>query len=134
MVFSTLAQASSPFTFFDGPPNRLRPAFKASTLSSGMLGTIGTMIAHSILMDGQRFPYLAEYCYYYIAGCSDQAITCITDEDLSSEAKSILNKVCGLKLECPYIIAKIGSKCELQFSWNSSRMIQILNTETRYWN
>ena len=32
-----------------GPPNRLRPAFKASTLSLGMLGsTITTMIAHSI--------------------------------------------------------------------------------------
>ena len=41
---------SSPFTLFDGPPNRLRPAVKASTLSSGMLAT---MVAHNILMDGQ---------------------------------------------------------------------------------
>ena len=32
-----------------GPPNRLRPAFKASTLSLGMRGsTIATTIAHSI--------------------------------------------------------------------------------------
>ena len=28
-------EGRSPFTLFVGPPNRLRPAFKASTLSSG---------------------------------------------------------------------------------------------------
>ena len=41
---------------FDGPPKRFRPAFKTSTLSSGMLGY---MVAHNILMDGQGFPFLA---------------------------------------------------------------------------
>ena len=73
------------------PPNT---TFKASVLSSGMLAKIGTMIAHSILMDGQGFPYLAEYCYYYMAGCSDRAITCITEDDLSLDVKRILKKVC----------------------------------------
>ena len=34
-------------------------------------------------------------CEYCIADCSDQAMT---GEDLSSEVKSIVNKVCGLKV------------------------------------
>ena len=66
VVFTKLAQPSASFSFFDGLPNRLRPAFKASTIASGMLTTIGTMVAHSILMDGQGFPFLADYCFYYI--------------------------------------------------------------------
>lgn len=40
-----------------------------------MLTTIGIMVAHSILLDGQGFPFIADYCYYYIAGCYNQAIT-----------------------------------------------------------
>ena len=77
-VFSMLAQPSTSLSFFEGLPNRLRPAFKASTLSSGMLNTIGTMIVHSILLDGQGFPFIADYCCYYMAGDYDHAITCIT--------------------------------------------------------
>ena len=40
------------------------------------------MIAHSLLLDGQGFPYLAQYCFYYLAGCLDRAITCITMDDV----------------------------------------------------
>ena len=76
-----------------GDPNRLRPAFKATTLSSGMMTTIGTMIAHSIVLDGQGFSFLAEYCFYYIAGCVDHAITCIGTEDVGADVAHILNKV-----------------------------------------
>ena len=94
VVFSKLAQpSSSSFTFFEGSTNRLRPAFKASTLSSGMLTTIGTMVAHSILLDGQGFPFIADFCYYYIAGCYDRAITCITVEDVSIGVKNLLSEV-----------------------------------------
>ena len=92
-VLTKLAQSSPPFCFFDGDPNRLRPAFKATTLSSGMMTTIGTMIAHSIVLDGQGFPFLAEYCFYYIAGCVDRAITCIGTEDVGADVAHILNKV-----------------------------------------
>ena len=93
VVLTKLAQSSPPFCFFDGDPNRLRPAFKATTLSSGMMTTIGTMIAHSIVLDGQGFPFLAEYCFYYIAGCVDHAITCIGTEDVGADVAHILNKV-----------------------------------------
>lgn len=99
VVFSMLAQPSTSLSFFEGLPNRLRPAFKASTLSSGMLNTIGTMIAHSILLDGQGFPFIAYYCYYYMAGHYDHAITCITLEDVDTRVNNILSGVClNLKL------------------------------------
>ncbi len=78
---------------FEGPPNRLRPAYKASLLSSGMLKNVGTVGAHSILMDGQGFPFLADYCYYYIAGCYDLSVTCITEEDIGIRDKSVINEV-----------------------------------------
>lgn len=54
---------------------------------------LGTMIGHSILLDGQGFPYLAEYCYYYIAGCYDQAVTCVSIDDVGANVKYILDKV-----------------------------------------
>ena len=91
VVFQKLS--SETVGIFDGLPNRLRPAYKASTLASGVLSTIGTMIAHSFLLDGQGFPYMAEYCYYYIAGCYELALSCVTIEDTSANVKAILNQV-----------------------------------------
>ena len=81
---------------FDGPIHRLRPSFRASNLSSGLLSTIGAMIGHSLLMDGYGFPYLSEYCYYYIAGYTDKAITCITTEDVGEQVKQVVEQVCGV--------------------------------------
>ena len=108
VVFSKLAQPSASFSFFDGLPNRLRPAFRASTIASGMLTTIGTMVAHSILMDGQGFPFLADYCFYYIAGYYDQAIMCVTTEDVGTGVKKLLNEVCGwLFLLTTHVVNKL---------------------------
>ena len=91
VVFQKLS--SETVGVFDGLPNRLRPAYKASTLASGILSTIGTMIAHSFLLDGQGFPYMAEYCYYYIAGCFDLALSSVTIDDTSLNVKAIINQV-----------------------------------------
>jgi hypothetical protein len=74
IVFSDIALSRS-VQVFDGAINRLRPSFRASNLSSGLISTIGTMIGHSFLMDGYAFPYLSEYCYYYIAGYSGKALS-----------------------------------------------------------
>ena len=74
VVFSLLAKPSAN-SLFEGAPCRLRPAFKASSLSSGMLSTLGKMIGHSILLDGQGFPYLSEFCYHYLSGNENCAIT-----------------------------------------------------------
>jgi len=40
---------------------------------------------------------LADYCFYYniIAGHYDQAITCVTTEDVGTGVKKLLNEVCG---------------------------------------
>ena len=50
VVFRKLISESA--GIFDGPSNRLRLAYKASMLTSGVLSTIGTMIGHSFLLDG----------------------------------------------------------------------------------
>lgn len=97
-IFDSLADTSSSRSLFEGPSNRLRPAFKASILSSGMLKTVGIMIAHNLLLDGQGFPYLADYCYYYIADCYDLAITCITREDVDSRVRSVIDEVCYIQV------------------------------------
>ena len=94
IVFSDIAMSRS-VQVFDGPINRLRPSFRASNLSSGLVSTIGTMIGRSFLMDGYAFPYLSEYCYYYIAGYMDKALTCITIDDFGEQVKLVVEQVCG---------------------------------------
>ena len=73
IVFTQLVKPSAT-SLFEGEPCRLRLAYKATSLSSGLLRTVGTMVAHSILLDGQGFPFLAEYCYHYLTGNEDLAI------------------------------------------------------------
>jgi len=93
VVFSKFSDASSPLCLFEGLPNRLRPAFKASFLSSGLLRIFGTMLGHSFLLDGQGFPQLAEFCFYYIAGSYDQATACIGMEDVGADIQALLTQV-----------------------------------------
>ncbi len=95
IIFNKMANSFTMMSrnIFEGPPNRLRPAHKASLLSSGMLKNVGTMVAHSILIDGQGFPFLADHCYYYIAGCYDHSVTCITEEDIGIRVKTVINEV-----------------------------------------
>lgn len=44
-------------------------------------------------MDGYAFPYLSEYCYYYMAGYSGKALTCITI-DVGEQVKQLVQQVC----------------------------------------
>ena len=92
MVFGDIALSKS-IQAFEGPVQRLRPSYRASNLSSGLLTTIGTMVGHSFLLDGYGFPYLSECCYYYIAGCSDKALTCITTEDVEEQVRVLIHEV-----------------------------------------
>ena len=93
VVFKTLAH-SEKFSMFDGPGDRLRPAFRMSNLSSGMFRVLGQMVAHSLILDGQGFPYLSECIYYYLAGLIDRAMTLVTDADLSEQVKTLVQEVC----------------------------------------
>ncbi len=77
-------------------------------LSSVMLKNVGTMVAHSILMDGQGFPFLADYCYYYIAGCYDLSVTCITEEDIGVRVKTVINEV-----RCTTLATKKYDVCDI---------------------
>ena len=81
---------------FEGPIQKLRPSYRASILSSGLLSTVGTMIGHSFVMDGYGFPYLSEYCFYYLAGNADKALTSITLDDVGEQVKLLVTEV-GLK-------------------------------------
>ena len=51
--------------FFEGDGSRVRPVCTVSSLSSGILKTIGTMIGHSIIMSNIGFP-LSRVMYYLI--------------------------------------------------------------------
>ena len=51
------------------------------------------MIGHSFLMDANGFLYISEYCYYYIAGYSDRAWTCITIDDIGEQVKPLVEEV-----------------------------------------
>ena len=51
------------------------------------------MIVRSLLLDGQGFPYLSEYCYYYITGHCDRVVTCVTIDDTGENVKAIAEKV-----------------------------------------
>ena len=81
------------YGLFEGLPCSLRPCYRATSLSSGLLTLVGTMVGHNILLDGQGFPYLSECCYYYIAGQIEKAVTCVTTNDVSEEVKFIVSKV-----------------------------------------
>ncbi len=72
---------------FEGPPNRLRPAYKASLLSSGMLKNVGMIVAHSI------FHFWLIIVTTIIAGCYDLSVTCITEEDIGVRVKTVVNEV-----------------------------------------
>lgn len=79
---------------FEGKRSRLRPAFTLSVLASDTLKHLGTMIAHSILMDNIGFPYLSPAAYYYMANKLDIAVTLITDDDVSDRTRYIIKEVC----------------------------------------
>ncbi len=93
VVFETLATSES-FKLFEGSANRLRPTFRLSNLSSGLLRVIGTMVAHSYLLDGQGFPFLSDCCYYHLCGCTDKAMSAITLSDVGDRVSSLLTEVC----------------------------------------
>ena len=56
-----------------------------TSLSSGLLILIGTMIGHSILMENQGFPYLSSAAYYYIIGKIEMVCSSITINDVSMD-------------------------------------------------
>lgn len=91
-VLSVMAQ-SEKFGLFEGPPGRLRPTFKQSSVSSGMLLILGRMIGHSLIMDKQGFPFLSPPCYYYMCGYFDKALSLIQQDDIGDRISHVITQV-----------------------------------------
>ncbi len=77
---------------FEGPPNRLRPMFKQSSISSGVLHALGKIIGQSIVLDTQGFPFLSPPCYWCVAGRMDIALAALDVQDAGDKVgKIVLN-------------------------------------------
>ena len=72
-VFALFA-TNKQFRLFEGQPCSVRPVHSADVRSSGMLKVLGTMIAHSVAMDGVGFPYLSPLSYWYITAGETEAL------------------------------------------------------------
>ena len=52
-------------------------------LASGTLKSVGTMIAHVMIIDEIPLPFLSPLLYYYMADQFNIAITLTADDDIS---------------------------------------------------
>jgi len=94
-VFSKVYEdlACGQLKIFEGNNNHLYPTHSISTITSGLLRSVGSMIAHTMIMENMGFPYLSKAMYYYMVGNVDLAITQIQDGDMSAKVHFIVNKV-----------------------------------------
>ena len=76
---------------FEGNIASLRPAFRMSVI--GLLKIIGTFIGHCLIMDKIGFPFMAEFCYQYIAGQEVACEAAITVNDASPRVQCVLSEV-----------------------------------------
>ena len=88
---------SKTMRLFEGPDEqhlaRLRPVFRQTSISSGLLTLVGKMVGHSIVMDGVGFPYLSRPCFYYMAGHMDRAFSFASVGDASKVVQHVISKV-----------------------------------------
>ena len=75
---------------FEGEINNLRPVNASFVKHSGLFKVLGTMIAHSIALDGIGFPYFSKFCYRYIAEGEEKALGAI---NIGHSVKAIIEKV-----------------------------------------
>ncbi len=83
-------RSSKTMPLFEGPADRVRPIFRQSSVSSGMLVVVGKIIGHSIVLDCQGFPFLSPACYFYMAGCVEKAIASVTVEDACERVQRVV--------------------------------------------
>ncbi len=78
---------------FEGLPSRIRPTYRQSSISSGLINIVGKMVGHSVVMDGQGFPYFSPTCYYYMAGCNNRALSEISLADAGENVSHVISMV-----------------------------------------
>lgn len=91
-------RSSKTLRLFEGPADRVRPIFKQSSVLSGMLVAVGRIIGHSIVLDGQGFPFLSPACYFYMAGHVERALSLVGMEDACERVQQVARAVSVFKL------------------------------------
>ena len=91
-VFALFA-SNKHFRLFEGHPCSLRPVHSADVRSSGMLKVLGTMIAHSVAMDGVGFPYLSPLSYWYITAGETEALQHMGPSDVGADVADVIAQV-----------------------------------------
>lgn len=91
-VFSFFTKSTS-MQLFEGPGNRLRPIFKQTSISSGLLKLVGKMVGHNIVLDGQGFPFFSPACYFYMAGHTDRAVSVASLADAGERVQRVVSQV-----------------------------------------
>ena len=92
-VFALFA-TNKHFRLFEGQPCSVWPVHSADVRSSGMLKVFGTMIAHSVAMDGVGFPYLSPLSYWYITAGETEALQHMGPSDVGADVADVIAQVC----------------------------------------
>ena len=78
---------------FDGPPNYVRPLYSAEARCSGLFKVLRTMVGHSIILDGIRFPYFSPVWYWYIVSGEEKALEYVNISDVGKDTAYAVTKV-----------------------------------------
>lgn len=92
LVYEQLA-SSTVYKLFEGQAGRLMPFYNASTVFSGMMKTLGKMIAHSIVQCGIGLPVFSPVCYWYlISGDVSKALAYTNLADIRDPDAAVLTE------------------------------------------
>ena len=83
--------SNSPFQMFEGEPSSLRPLVSAE--NKQLMKVLGTMLAHSIVLDEIGFPYLSQLCYWLIAEGEESALNYVGLSDVAADARYVVDEV-----------------------------------------
>lgn len=80
-------------TFFEGDEYKI-PMYNSNTVATGIMKLVGTIIVHSVLMDGPGFPVFSLAVYNYLChGDVSEAVKSVTVGDCSSQVTFLVKKV-----------------------------------------
>ena len=99
-VFSEFADNTHNYALFEGPSSYIRPSYNSESRGSGIFKALGSMVGHSILQDGNGFPFLSKMCYWYIASGEEKALQFASLDDVGQDSANIVSKVFFCCLQC----------------------------------